>query len=128
MPARVTADQPDQEPSSVPSPAAASVRQAAAVWTPIDALQPWAANPRDNAKAIAEVAKSIRRFGWGAPIVANERNGEVIAGHTRLAAAQTGRVARLMELDPRYCDVIRRRWARWAKANGVDAGSGALDG
>jgi DNA modification methylase len=49
-------------------------------------------------------------------------------GTTLIACAQTGRKARLMELDPRYCDVIRRRWTRWAKANGVDPGTGALDG
>ena len=25
-----------------------------------------------------------------------------------------------------YCDVIRKRWTKWAAENGVDAGSGAL--
>lgn len=33
-------------------------------------------------------------------------------GFTLLAAEATGRAARLMELDPRWCDVIRRRYAR----------------
>ena len=52
----------------------------------------------------------------------------VIAGHTRLkAAAQQGRVARLIELDPRYCDVIRRRWTKWAKEHGQEPGPGALE-
>ncbi len=50
------------------------------------------------------------------------------SGTTLLACAQTGRVARVIELDPRYCDVIRRRWTRYAKEAGIDAGSGALDG
>jgi len=50
------------------------------------------------------------------------------SGSTLLACAQSNRIARLMELDPRYCDVIRRRWTRFAKANNLDAGSGALDG
>lgn len=50
------------------------------------------------------------------------------SGSTLIACAQTGRVARLIEIDPRYCDVIRRRWTRWAKANGREAGSGGLDG
>ena len=27
---------------------------------------------------------------------------------------------------PYYCDVIRKRWTKWAEENGVDAGSGAL--
>jgi len=50
------------------------------------------------------------------------------SGTTLLACAQTDRVARVIELDPRYCDVIRRRWTRYAKEAGIDAGSGALDG
>jgi DNA modification methylase len=78
--------------------------QAAAVWEPLTVLQPWAANPRDNKAAIDEVAKSIRRFGWGAPIVANARNGEIIAGHTRYAAAQKLKLeqvpVRWLDLDP----------------------------
>ena len=49
------------------------------------------------------------------------------SGTTLIACAQTGRKARLIEIDPRYCDVIRRRWTRWAKEAGVDPGSGALD-
>jgi hypothetical protein len=32
-------------------------------------------------------------------------------GPALFAAEQTGRTAYLIELDPRYCDVIRRRWA-----------------
>lgn len=36
--------------------------------------------------------------------------------------------ARIIPIDPRYVDVIRRRWTRWAKDNGQDPGSGALDG
>jgi len=49
------------------------------------------------------------------------------SGTTLIACAETGRQARLIELDPRYCDVIRRRWTRWAREHGVDAGPGALD-
>ena len=40
--------------------------------------------------------------------------------------ANTNRTAYVMELDPHYCDVIRKRWTKWAEENGVDAGSGAL--
>ncbi len=32
------------------------------------------------------------------------------SGSTLIAAAATGRVARMVELDPGYCDVIRARW------------------
>jgi DNA modification methylase len=32
------------------------------------------------------------------------------SGTTLIACEKTGRQARLMELDPRYCDVIVKRW------------------
>ena len=32
------------------------------------------------------------------------------SGSTLIAAEQTGRLARLTEIDPLYCDVICRRW------------------
>ena len=35
------------------------------------------------------------------------------SGTTLIAAEKTGRKARLMELDPKYCDVIVRRWQDW---------------
>ena len=40
--------------------------------------------------------------------------------------ANTNRTAYVNEIDPHYCDVIRKRWTKWAEENGVDAGSGAL--
>lgn len=35
------------------------------------------------------------------------------SGTTLIACERTKRVARLIELDPRYCDVIVRRWQDW---------------
>ena len=32
------------------------------------------------------------------------------SGTTLVAAEKSGRLARLMELDPKYCDVVVRRW------------------
>jgi site-specific DNA-methyltransferase (adenine-specific) len=32
------------------------------------------------------------------------------SGSTLIACEKTGRMARLMELDPKYCDVIVKRW------------------
>jgi len=49
------------------------------------------------------------------------------SGTTIITAAKTGRYARVCELDPHYCDVIRRRWTTWAKENGVEPGPGALE-
>lgn len=48
-------------------------------------------------------------------------------GSTLLAAARAGRRASLVEIDPRWCDVIRHRWTQWAREAGVDPGPGALD-
>ena len=44
-------------------------------------------NPRRNDEAVPHVAASLRRFGWQQPIVARP-SGEVVAGNTRLKAAQ----------------------------------------
>lgn len=49
------------------------------------------------------------------------------SGTTIISSAKTGRVCRMMELDPIYCDVIRRRWTNWAKENGHEIGSGGLE-
>jgi site-specific DNA-methyltransferase (adenine-specific) len=49
------------------------------------------------------------------------------SGTTLIAAAKTGRVCRAMEIAPRYCDVIRRRWTKFAKENNVEPGTGALE-
>jgi DNA modification methylase len=49
------------------------------------------------------------------------------SGSTLIGAAKTGRVCRTMEISPVYCDVIRRRWTKFARENGVDPGTGALE-
>ena len=42
------------------------------------------------------------------------------SGSTLIACEETGRVCRTMELDPKYCDVIRRRWAEFVHGEGCD--------
>ena len=42
------------------------------------------------------------------------------SGSTIIACQQTGRVCRCVELDPKYCDVIRRRWAENVHGEGCD--------
>lgn len=77
--------------------------ESAAQWVPIGDLTPWSENPRKNEAAVSHVAESIERFGFASPIIART-GGEVIAGHTRLLAAQQlglDRVpVRYMDLDP----------------------------
>lgn len=48
------------------------------------------------------------------------------SGSTLIAAEQEGRRSRVMELDPKFCDVIRKRWGMYATEKGVDPGPGAL--
>jgi hypothetical protein len=74
----------------------------AAEWVRVDDLCKWEKNPRINASAIQEVRKSIERFGFGAPIVAQKSSKRVIAGHTRLEAA---RLAGLETVPVRYLDL-----------------------
>lgn len=52
----------------------------------VDAIHPSEENPRFNADAVEPVMNSIRDFGWQQPIVVAD-DGEIVAGHTRYAAA-----------------------------------------
>lgn len=56
----------------------------------------------------------------------SSQRGEIVidtfggSGSTLIACEQTGRICRTMELDPKYCDVIRRRWAEFKYGEGCD--------
>jgi DNA modification methylase len=54
---------------------------------PISDIKPYENNPRKNEKAVDRVAASIREFGWKQPLVV-DREGVIIAGHTRYKAAK----------------------------------------
>lgn len=53
----------------------------------LDEITPYENNPRHNADAVDKVAASLQEFGWQQPIVV-DADGVIIAGHTRLKAAQ----------------------------------------
>ena len=79
--------------------------EAAALWVDINTLTPWGDNPRKNdGAAVDAVADSIKRFGFASPIIARKEDGQVIAGHTRLKAAQKLGIdlvpVRYLDLDP----------------------------
>ena len=58
------------------------------VWQRVTALTPYARNSRTHSdEQVAQVAASIKEFGWTNPILIDEDNG-IIAGHGRLQAAQ----------------------------------------
>ncbi|WP_307753594.1 site-specific DNA-methyltransferase [Xanthomonas albilineans] len=57
-------------------------------YRPVDSLIPYARNAKQHSQAqVAQIAASIREFGWGAPILIDGQN-NVIAGHGRLLAAR----------------------------------------
>ena len=46
------------------------------------------------------------------------------SGTTMIACEKTGRQARLMELDPKYCDVIVKRWQDFTGKQAIHAETG----
>jgi DNA modification methylase len=57
-------------------------------WRPLGELIPYARNPRTHSDAqVAQIAASIREFGWTNPVLVDEANG-IIAGHGRVLAAR----------------------------------------
>jgi DNA modification methylase len=62
-------------------------------------------------KPVALVERAIRNSSKTRDIVLDAFGG---SGSTLIACEKAGRQARLVELDPKYCDVIVRRWQDWA--------------
>lgn len=57
-------------------------------YRPVESLVPYARNAKQHTDTqVAQIAASIREFGWGAPILVDGKN-NVIAGHGRLLAAR----------------------------------------
>ncbi|MBX3384547.1 MAG: ParB N-terminal domain-containing protein [Phycisphaeraceae bacterium] len=77
----------------------------------IGRVKPYDKNPRKNEGAIDAVAKSIQEFGFRVPIVV-DGDGVIIAGHTRLKAAEKLGLAEVpvhvaRELDPDKVRALR---------------------
>ena len=72
-----------------------------------DRMEELAAHP--TVKPVALVADAIRDVTHRGEIVLDMFGG---SGTTLIAAQKTGRRARLVEVDPGYCDVTIRRWTR----------------
>ena len=72
-------------------------------------------------KPVAMVADAIKDCSKRGGIILDPFGG---SGSTLIAAAKTGRRARLAELDPIYVDRIVRRWQSWAKDDAVHAETG----
>ena len=70
-------------------------------------------------KPVALVERAIRNSSKSRDIVLDPFGG---SGTTMIAAERSGRRARLIELDPKYVDVIVQRW------QDLTGGSATLDG
>ena len=77
-------------------------------------------------KPVELVERAIRNSSRPGDVVLDPFGG---SGTTLIAAEKSGRVARLMELDPKYCDVIVRRWEDFTggTATRVEATAAAQD-
>jgi DNA modification methylase/ParB-like chromosome segregation protein Spo0J len=71
-----------------------------------------------TAKPVALIADAIRDCSRRGGIVLDPFGG---SGSTLIAAERTGRKARLIELDPHYCDTIVRRWQKLTGGKAIDA-------
>jgi ParB-like chromosome segregation protein Spo0J len=57
-------------------------------WRPLGGLIPYARNPRNHSDAqVAQIAGSIKEFGWTNPVLVDGANG-IVAGHGRVLAAR----------------------------------------
>jgi DNA modification methylase len=72
-------------------------------------------------KPVALIADAIRDCSKRGGVILDAFGG---SGTTLIAAEETGRKARLVELDPRYADVTVRRWQKMAGQKAVHEGSG----
>ena len=67
-------------------------------------------------KPVALVERAVRNSSKTRDIVLDPFGG---SGSTLIACEKAGRQARLVELDPKYCDVIVQRWQDWAGGTAV---------
>jgi DNA modification methylase len=72
-------------------------------------------------KPVELVTWFFEQWGDGCETVADVFGG---SGSTLIACEKTGRIARLMELDPKYCDVIVKRWQDFTGQKAVHADTG----
>jgi ParB/Sulfiredoxin domain len=72
----------------MPSPATGISPLGPVTLAPVASIRPYPANPRKvPAKAIEQVAESIREFGWQQPLIV-DADMVIVAGHTRYEAAK----------------------------------------
>ena len=73
-------------------------------------------------KPVELVERAIRNSSRPGDVVLDPFGG---SGTTLIAAEKSGRQARLIELDPKYADVIVRRWQEFTGKQATHEASGA---
>jgi DNA modification methylase len=74
-------------------------------------------------KPVELVERALRNSSHPGNIVLDPFGG---SGTTLIAAQKSGRKARLMELEPKYVDVIVRRWQDWTGKTATRESDGAI--
>jgi len=74
-------------------------------------------------KPVELVERAVRNSSKTRDLVLDPFGG---SGSTLIACEKTGRRARLIELDPKYVDVIVRRWQEWTGKQAIRQGDGLL--
>jgi len=87
----------------------AELHNLAVEYRPLDSLIGYARNARTHSdEQIAEIASSIREFGWTNPILVDGDNG-VIAGHGRILAARKLGMAKVPVIELAYLTPVQKR-------------------
>jgi DNA modification methylase len=78
-------------------------------WRPLGDLIPYARNPRTHSDAqVAQIAASIREFGWTNPVLVDGANG-IIAGHGRVLAARKLGLERVPVIELAHMSEAQKR-------------------
>jgi DNA modification methylase len=78
-------------------------------WRPLGDLIPYARNPRTHSDAqVAQIAASIREFGWTNPVLVDGDDG-IIAGHGRVLAARKLGLQRVPVIELAHMSEAQKR-------------------
>ena len=78
-------------------------------WRPLGELIPYARNPRTHTDAqVAQIAASIREFGWTNPVLVDDASG-IIAGHGRVLAARKLALERVPVIELAHMSEAQKR-------------------
>jgi DNA modification methylase len=91
----------------------------------------WTISQKGQQDGIHPTQKPTEIFEW--PIAWHTAAGQLVyepfcgSGSQLIAAAKLGRRCLAIEISPAFCDVIRRRWTKYARSARVEPGKGALE-